>query len=561
MSDAAQSLLPLGEDANAKRIAIVGGGLAGLAAAAALSGRGFAIELFEARRQLGGRAASFRDPASGELVDHCQHVSMGCCTNLADFCRRTGIDDAFRRDRELYFFGPDGRQYSFGASRWLPAPLHLGPAFLRLGYLSLGERLGVGRALVKLARTKIDDDERQPTVGQWLRRQGQSPAAIERFWAVVLVSALGEEVEHASLAAARKVFVDGFLSAREAYEILVPQIPLGELYGRRLESWLDARGVKLWLGAPVEQVTLEQVTLEQVTLEQVTLEQVTLEQVTVEQANFEQVTQANVEQAAAMRATGLILPGGVRRSFDAVVVALPWRRVHDVFDERALSALPELAGVGRIESAPITGVHLWFDREITPLAHAVLVGKLSQWVFNRGRRLANEPSAPGAENRAPSPGIGPESRAPSPGNGLEGRAPSPGGHYYQVVISASRELAGRDRDEIIARIVAELASVWPAAGAAKLLQARMVSEQTAVFSARPGLERLRPPQPTSIADLILAGDWTRTGWPSTMEGAVRSGYLAAEAVLRSFGRGESILLPDLPRGRLARLLLGAGDAS
>lgn len=527
MSDAAQSLLPLREDANAKRIAIVGGGLAGLAAAAALSGRGFAIELFEARRQLGGRAASFRDPASGELVDHCQHVSMGCCTNLADFCRRTGIDDAFRRDRELYFFGPDGRQYSFGASRWLPAPLHLGPAFLRLGYLSLGERLGVGRALVKLARTKIDDDERQPTVGQWLRRQGQSPAAIERFWAVVLVSALGEEVEHASLAAARKVFVDGFLSAREAYEILVPQIPLGELYGRRLESWLDARGVKLWLGAPVEQVTVEQVTVEQVTVEQ--------------------VTQANVEQAAAMRATGLILPGGLRPSFDAVVVALPWRRVHDVFDERALSALPELAGVGRIESAPITGVHLWFDREITPLAHAVLVGKLSQWVFNRGRRLANEPCAPGAENRAHSPGIG-----------LEGRAPSPGGHYYQVVISASRELGGRDRDEIIARIVAELASVWPAAGAAKLLQARMVSEQTAVFSARPGLERLRPPQPTSIADLILAGDWTRTGWPSTMEGAVRSGYLAAEAVLRSFGRGESILLPDLPRGRLARLLLGAG---
>jgi squalene-associated FAD-dependent desaturase len=462
--------------------------LAGLAAAAALSGRGFEIELFEARRQLGGRAASFRDPASGELVDHCQHVSMGCCTNLADFCRRTGIADAFQRHRRLNFFGPDGRQYAFGASRWLPAPLHLGPAFLRLGYLTLGERLGVARALLKLARTKIDDDQRQPTIGQWLRQQRQSPAAIERFWAVVLVSALGEEIERASLAAARKVFVDGFMAAREAYEVEAPQIPLGELYGRRLETWLDEQRVNLWLGAPVERVTVER------------------------------------DAAGALRATGLSLPGGVDRPFDAVIAALPWRRVREVFDEPALAALPELAGAEEIEAAPITGVHLWFDREITSLPHAVLVGKLSQWMFNRGRRAATDGG-------------------------------SPGGHYYQVVISASRDLAGRDRDEVIAEIVSELASIWPAARSAKLMRSRMVTEQTAVFSVRPGLDRLRPPQQTSIANLALAGDWTRTGWPATMEGAVRSGYLAAEAVLKSFGKDDTLIVADLPRGRLARWIL------
>ena len=479
--------LPMGE--GARRIAIVGGGLAGLAAAAALCGRGFEIELFEARRQLGGRASSFRDPASGQLVDHCQHVSMGCCTNLTDFCRRTGIADAFRRDRQLHFFGPDGRQYAFAATRWLPAPLHLGPAFLRLGYLSLGERIGVARALVKLARAKLDDDVRQPTIGQWLREQGQSPAAIERFWAVVLVSALGEEIDRASLAAARKVFVDGFMSSREAYEVEAPQIALGELYGRRLETWLDERGVKLWLGAPVERVLVER-------------------------------TLADGEQ---LRAGGLVLAGGVDRPFDAVIAAVPWRRVREIFDDPALAALPELAGVGEIESAPITGVHLWFDRPITPLPHAVLVGKLSQWVFNRGER--------------------------------RGENGSPAGHYYQVVISASRELAGRDRDETIGQIVGELGAIWPAARSAKLLQSRMVTEQTAVFSVRPGIERLRPPQRTSIAALTLAGDWTRTGWPATMEGAVRSGYLAAEAILQSFGQPERLLVADLPRGRLARLIL------
>jgi squalene-associated FAD-dependent desaturase len=475
--------LPKAEGGAAKRIAVVGGGLAGLAAAAALSGRGFEIELFEARRTLGGRAGSFRDPASGEWVDHCQHVSMGCCTNLADFCRRTGLADAFRRDRQLYFFGPDGRQYAFAASHWLPAPLHLGPAFMRLGYLTFGERLGVARALWKLAGASAADDERQPTIGQWLRHQGQSPAAIERFWAVVLISALGEEVERASLAAARKVFVDGFMSAREAYEIEVPLIPLGELYGRRLETWLADRGVKVSLGAAVEQV-----------------------------------------EGDASRACGVRLADGAHRPFDAVVVALPWRRVREIFSEPILSALPELAGVEQIEAAPITGVHLWFDREITPLPHAVLVGKLSQWIFNRGRRTGGE-SGP------------------------------PGGHYYQVVISASRNLAGRDRDEVLTEIVAELASVWPAAKSATLLHARIVTEQAAVFSVRPGIERLRPSQQTPIANLALAGDWTRTGWPATMEGAVRSGYLAAEAILKSFGQSETLLVADLPRGWLAKRIL------
>lgn len=472
----------------AKRIAIVGGGLAGLAAAAALVGRGFAITLYEARRQLGGRATSFRDSVSGELVDHCQHVSMGCCTNLADFCRRTDLADQFRRDRQLHFFGPDGRRYDFAATRWLPAPLHLGPAFLRLGYLSLGERFGVARAMLRLARQNIADDERQPTIGEWLRWQGQSERAIERFWSVVLVSALGEEVDRASLAAARKVFVDGFMAASEAYEVQVPQVPLGELFGRRIENWLTEAGVQVVLGAAVEQV------------------------------------EGGTQAGGALRATAVRLAGGERQEFDAIVVALPWRRAREAFDDALASQLPELARLDEIESAPISGVHLWFDREITPLPHAVLVGKQSQWLFNRGRCKSGENGAPI-------------------------------GHYYQVVISASRSLAGRDREQAIREIVMELASIWPAAGQAELLHARLVTEQTAVFSLKPGLEQLRPQQQTALSNLALAGDWTRTGWPATMEGAVRSGYLAAEAVLKGFGQSQKLLVDDLPRGRLARMML------
>lgn len=464
------------------KVAIVGGGLAGLAAAVGLSGRGWQVELFEARRQLGGRAGSFYDATSHSWVDHCQHVGMACCTNLVDFCRRTGLADHFRRDGVLQFFGPDGRSYRFAATPWLPAPLHLAPSLLRLGYLSRRDRLDIARALWRLARMKTDGERDESTVGDWLRAQRQSTTAIERFWSVVLVSALGEELDRASLAHARKVFIDGFLASREAYQVDIPQVPLSEFYGVRLQSWLADRGVTVHLGTPVRRI-----------------------------------------EGDAAGVSAVVLADETRIAADAAVVALPWRRVGEVFDETLAAKLPELAAVDQIESSPITGVHLWFDREITHLPHAVLVGRLSQWLFNRGCRAGDDVS--------------------------------PAGHYYQMVISASRGLAGRPRHEVIEQIVAELAEIWPATREARLLHARMVSEQSAVFSARPGIDRLRPPQQTAIANLALAGDWTRTGWPSTMEGAVRSGYIAAEVILCAAGQNERLLVPELPRGWLARWLV------
>ncbi len=183
------------------RIAVVGGGLAGMAAALRLAEQGRRVELFEARQALGGRAASYRDPASGELIDHCQHVAMACCTNFHDFCARTGIAEEFDRYDTLHFFAREGQRYDLRAAAWLPAPLHLATSLLRQGYLTLSERLRTGTALLSLARGQIPHDE---SVGQWLRRHGQSEAAIARFWSVVLVSALGETIDKASLLPAGK---------------------------------------------------------------------------------------------------------------------------------------------------------------------------------------------------------------------------------------------------------------------------------------------------------------------------------------------------------------------
>ncbi|MBS0210337.1 MAG: FAD-dependent oxidoreductase [Planctomycetes bacterium] len=441
------------------RVAIVGGGLAGLAAAAALVEQSWHVEVFEARRQFGGRAASFRDATTGEAVDYCQHVSLGCCTELADFCRRTGTDRAFDRYDTLYFLTPDGGRYTLGATRWLPAPLHLLPALLRLKYLSLRERWGVLRAMGQLLR--LPRERWQMSIADWLRKMGQTPHAIETFWAVVLNSALGDSLDRCAVQYARQVFVEGFMTTRRGYEVLVPREPLSELFGRRAVEALATKGVVFHAETPIARVVVE-----------------------------------------AGRATGIETADGRRLPFDAVVVAVPWRRFRELFDQAAAPALePAVRGAGQLTGAPITGVHLWFDRPITELPHAVLVGTLSQWLFQRsGAATANE-------------------------------TPNAGEHYYQIVISASYALDTISKEELITRVLGELRQVFPAAREAQLVRSRVVTDPHAVFSPVPNVDELRPAQATPIANLALAGDWTASGWPATMEGAVRSGYLAAAALV------------------------------
>jgi squalene-associated FAD-dependent desaturase len=390
-----------------------------------------------------------------------------------------GVADCFRRDETLTFIGPDARPHAFRGVRWLPAPLHLAPSFARLSYLSWTERVAIGRALLRLAWLPAVDDDRAPTVGQWLRNEGQSDRAIERFWSVVLTSTLGEELDRASLVAARKVFVDGFLAAREAYVLHVPRVPLNTIYDR-VASKLTAAGAELHLGAPIERVTRQD------------------------------------------RLT-IVSDRGDSKHFDFVVLAVPWTRIAALVDGEISRHWPWLDGLSQIESSPITGVHLWFDRPVMPYRHAVLVGRTSQWIFDR----ADSCHSGGQE-----------------------------GHYYQVVISASRGLSGGDRNELIQTVCDELAEIWPAAGQAKLVRSRVVNQPMAVFSVRPGLDRLRPTQRTADEQVMVAGDWTATGWPATMEGAVRSGYLAAEQVLQVIGRPQRFVAEPPSRGWLARWLIG-----
>ena len=424
---------------------IAGGGLAGLAAAAALASAGHSVTLFEARPFLGGRATSYE--IDGETIDNCQHVLLRCCVNLMDFYRRLGVANDIAFHREIFFIEPGGRASTLRAGI-LPAPNHFAESFLRMSFLSAGEKLDVVRAIRSLEREHARDDLDRITMLEWLEEKRQPARAIERFWRQVLVSAINEELDRMAAAHGFQVFRLGFLARKNSYEMGVPAVPLGRLYGA--EAWQRLGQVDLRMRAPLEKIVIEN---------------------------------GVVQHAIAC---------GEQIRADHYICALPFERVSAV-----IPGLPiDLAG---FEHSPITGIHLWFDRPVTTLPHATLLARTMQWMFNKSE-----------------------------------------GRYIQLVISASRSLETMPRADVIALALRELAEFFPAARDAKLEKSHVVKEIRATFSAAPGLESRRPVSRTAIPNLLLAGDWTRSGWPATMEGAVRSGYLAAEAIT-----GKKFLLPDI----------------
>ncbi len=426
--------------------------MSGLAAAAKLATVGHRVTVLESRQRLGGRAGSFTDPSSGQLVDACQHVSMGCCTAFAEFAKLVGIAHFLTPEPVLWFMTADRRVSRFAADR-LPAPFHLTRAFARLHYLTWGDKLRIAYGLACLRLTRPDDD--RPLL-PWLKRHRQSERAIDLFWRVVLTSALNDTVENVGLKYARKVFADAFLNDRRGFEVHVPTVPLGRLYGEELLAWFAKNGVTVETNARVTGVAI-----------------------------------------TGNRVTSVNLRDGSTRSAEAFVSAVPWDRL----DWLPAGVLPP---IGPFSPVPITSIHLWFDRPVMDLPHAVLVGCLGQWAFNRGEV-------------------------------------APGEWYVQVVISASQALLDTGHAFIEAAVLAEVRRLFPPADGATVIRAKVVTEHAATFAPAPGVDAGRPGPSTKLDNLFLAGDWTATGWPATMEGGVRSGFAAAAAVdcpqlVRSAGR-------------------------
>lgn len=448
---------------------MVGGGVAGMSAACALAEAGLRVQLVERRSYLGGRATSFLHPGVGEVIDNCQHVLFGCCTNLSGFYRRIGVAGRMRWTSAMTMIEPGGRRSRLGPS-WLPAPLHGLPRLLAAKAFTLGDKAALGRAFRALMRPVPADSTE--SLAAWLARNGQTQGALNRFWRLVIASALNADIESIALPYAAKVVRELFMNSAEAGRMGLSTVPLAELYGGAAEFVLR-RGGTVSLNEAVESAAWEE---------------------------------------GASRWTLATRTGALASEF--LVLALPFEAM-----ARLLPRMPEREGAGALAAQigrhvhwPICSVHLWFDRDVTELDHAVLLDREVQWMFNKGRLQPWRKCA---------------------------------GSYLELVVSASRAFAALSSEEAVARAVSDLAEFFPAVRPARLEKAAFVKELRATFGVPPGIDASRPSPASPWPSCFLAGDWTATGWPSTMEGASRSGHLAAEAVCRAIGEPRTIMEPDL----------------
>src|SRR6266852_1345248 len=395
------------------RVAVVGGGLAGLAAGCALADSGFRVTLFERRSYLGGRASSYQHPGTGEVVDNCQHVLLGCCTNLVEFYRRIGVEDKIRCYDRLTFLEPGGRASVIEPSS-LPAPLHNAPAFLRAACLSLPDKLAIAAAMAALVPMMPRDTAESFLT--WLRRHGQTERAIERFWKTVLVSALNEGIDRVSVPSAAQVMRESFLKSAAAGRMGVPTVPLTELYNTA-GDYICARGGEVQFRSSVESF----------------------------RAEF-----AGVK----------LLTAEGEENFDFAVFAVPFDVLSRMLPQTS-AAEPLRQTLDRFETSPITGIHLWFDRQITALPHAVLLDRTIQWMFHKSKFH-------------------------------EKRESDHQGSYGELVVSASKSLVQKSREEILELATRELAEFFPAVKEARVVKAAVIKEVYATYSILPGLDQYRP---------------------------------------------------------------------
>jgi squalene-associated FAD-dependent desaturase len=446
-------------------LVVVGGGLAGIAAALAAADAGAEVTLLEARPRLGGATFSFE--RDGLQLDNGQHVYLRCCGAYQSLLERLGVAALAPLQPRLAVpvVAPGGRLGWLRRGR-LPAPLHLAGTLARYPYLDWKARLGVARAALALRRMDPADQRLdRRSFADWLAEHGQGRAATDALWELVGLPTLNARSGQASLQLATMVFRTGLLTARDAADIGYSRVPLSRLHGEPAMRALEAAGVRVRLRAHARAI--------------------------------EPGDRAGDERGLVVRTDD------DRIEARTAIAAVP----HDA----AGWLPPEVIGpAGRLEGlgvSPIINLHVIYDRPVTALPFAAGLGTPVQWVFDRT-----------------------ESSGLEPGSGqCLAVSLSAAGDEVELPVAALRE-----------RYLPALAELFPTAAGATATAFYVTRERTATFLPAPGTAALRPGAQTGMQGLFLAGSWTSTGWPATMEGAVRSGLVAARAALHSLGRTRQL---------------------
>jgi len=327
-------------------VVVVGAGVAGLAAAAALAGAGAEVTLLERRPYVGGRASSYEHPSLGEVVD-LQHVLLGCCTNLIQFCNQVGAADKIRWYDKQTFLEPSGRASTIALSG-LPAPLHFAPSFLGASMLGWKDKLAIVRGLMEFLRSFPANDSE--SVDEWLKRSGQTELAIRHFWNPILMATLNDHVARCSTRYAGMVFHELFVKSSSGGRLGIPTVPLSEFYDAGVR-YIESCGGR-----------------------------------TLVRAGVEKLTQQPDKRWCVATATSSY-------AADAVILALPFEQIEKLLPAihpNGGNAVADVADflaprIKHFTHSPFTSVLLWYDREITDLDHAWLLDTTIEWFFHKSR--------------------------------------------------------------------------------------------------------------------------------------------------------------------------------
>jgi squalene-associated FAD-dependent desaturase len=459
-------------------IIIIGGGLSGLSATVELCARGYRTLVLEQHRHPGGRTYSFIDAATDDSIDNGQHLMMGCYHATRRYMRIIGTEHltSLQPSLRIGFLHPSQNSLRLACPP-LRAPLHLLGGLMRFKGLPLKNRLEMLRVAKQLFYTSLSKEQEldKLNVEEWLIKLGQSDLSRKFLWDIITIGALNNHPKNVSALMLFRILRKAFLGKREHSSLLLPRAGLSDVLVNPAVEFIRRNGGDVLLDMEVSKVHFED----------------------------EKIISVSTQNGKEFRA-------------QVFLSAVPWFGFERIFSNSGIrselivkTSSRQLYDPDRFKASPIISIHLWLDRTILEEEFAALIDTRVQWIFNKSSKTM-KPLSHGAVKK----------------KGTEEKTPQ----QLSLVISGAREFLEMSKQELIAIAMEDLRRVLPKAKKSNIVHSVVIKEKRATFSPSLGLEAIRPLPITTFSNLFLAGDWTNTGFPATIEGAVLSGKKAAELI-------------------------------